>query len=127
MLQLKMSDINSYKFDYNLRRIHEYLFDDTNLKSQMKKYTEEYKEFENAKNREERIEELADCYIVAIGIERFDYSFGTILKDHIKNIAKVFEISEEEFYVAIVEKTKKLQERVWDRDNEGYYKHRDSE
>lgn len=50
---------------------HKKTFPDATLSGQLKKFVEEKEEYENA-DRSHRLEELADMFIVACGISRFD-------------------------------------------------------
>lgn len=65
---------------------HRKLFPKADLEGQMAKYNEEMDELINAKTKEKRTLELADCYICCAGMYRFDRTIA-------------------ETYVAIVEVT----------------------
>lgn len=121
MIKFTLKDaIHFWDMNEKIRKVHEYLFFDTNLMAQMSKYNDEFNEYLNAKDEKERIMELADMYICACGIKRFDYVIGC----HLCNaVLDTFGYSREKILDAIVEKMNILQERKWDRDDNGYYQH----
>lgn len=125
MLEVKESDINSYQFISKVQRIHEYLFDNATLKTQMKKYEEERQEFDEVKyseNRSKMLEELADCYICCVGIMRFNWRIGSDLRDFVINVLGC-DFDKEDILKYVIKKMKILQTRQWKEETPGYYKH----
>lgn len=55
---------------------HEQTFPDATLEGQTDKYNNEYNEYYMAKTKESILEELADMFIVTIGILRLDFREG---------------------------------------------------
>lgn len=54
----------------------EQTFPDANLEGQIDKFSTEYEEYFEANTLEEQAEELADVFVVAFGISRFDLQEG---------------------------------------------------
>lgn len=121
---IKFSEIDTCSI-WNLRdkikKVHEYLFYNTNFDTQLKKYKEECSEFDNAETNEEKIEELADMYICACGISRFDYTLGYQLMEY---VLKCKNHKEQDILIAVTKKMNILQERDWEETEDGYYKHK---
>lgn len=98
--------------------VHEELFPDATLETQCAKFDEEFEEFRTSKNDEETKFELADMFIVACGIRRFNYGiFHMIFYGILQGIPDNHEFAE-----AIVAKMNKNIKRKWDNKN-GLYKH----
>lgn len=104
-----------------IRKVHEYLFYNTNFNSQLKKYKDECSEFEKANTKEQQIEELADMFICACGISRFDYTLGYQLMDY---VLKCKNHKEQDILIAVTKKMNILQEREWEELDDGYYQHK---
>ena len=122
MIRFTVKDVvNVWKLKDKITRVHEYLFYEANLESQIRKYKDEYAEYCNA-DEEGKLEELADMYICACGIERFDYIIGTHLQKFILKLQSSI-YSEDQILEKVVEKMNILQERKWNRDENGYYQH----
>lgn len=102
-------------------KVHEYLFYETNLEAQMRKYKDECEEFCEA-NEENKLEELADMYICACGIERFDYIIGTHLQKYVLELHSSY-YKKDQILEKVIEKMNILQTRSWKKDNKGYYQH----
>lgn len=112
---------------------HRELFKDVTLMSQITKYCEEFNEMEEAikhidENPEAFYEELADMFIVACGILRFNEALG---KSLCKSIADdfIYKKDEEgnnllaELTTRVIEKMNKNIKRVWSKTKDGNYKH----
>ena len=123
-----IKELNAEDFDdfYTLgeavSKVHEQLFPEATLESQIKKFEEEYAEVEYAakvlKSDEETKKELADLFIVACGIKRFSEPLFTILQAGLcKDIPDRLEYAE-----AIVNKINKNIKRKWN-NTDGLYKH----
>ena len=56
---------------------HTKTFPEATLDGQIEKFLEERVEYATAENAEHEIEELADCFIVASGIARFNPVYGS--------------------------------------------------
>ena len=121
MIKFTVKDsVNFWDMNDKIKKVHEYLFYETNLTAQMAKYRDEYNEYMEAKDEEDRIMELADMYICACGIKRFDYAIGS----HLCNaVLDTFGYPREKIIDAIIEKMNILQERKWNKDDKGYYQH----
>lgn len=112
---------------------HQELFKDVTLMSQITKYSEEYNEMEEATrhiddNPDAFYEELADMFIVACGILRFNEALGKCLCKSIADdfIYKRNDKSEDylfELTSRVIEKMNKNIKRVWSKTKDGNYKH----
>ena len=122
MINFTLKDVTD---EWNLRnkilKVHEYLFYEANFDSQIKKYKDEVAEYCNA-NDEDKLEELADMYICACGIGRFDYTIGTHLQKYVLELHSS-QYKKEQILEKVVEKMNILQTRSWKKDNKGYYQH----
>lgn len=112
---------------------HKELFKDVTLMSQITKFSEEYNEMEEAsknidENSEAFYEELADMFIVACGILRFNVALGKCL---CKSIVDDFTYKKDEkgndylsvLTTKVIEKMNKNIKRVWSKTKNGNYKH----
>ena len=120
-------------FIERIRDKHQELFKDVTLKSQITKFSEEYNEMEEAnkyidENPKAFYEELADMFIVACGILRFNEALG---KSLCKSIADDFIYKKDEegndylsvLTTKVIEKMNKNIKRVWSKTKDGNYKH----
>lgn len=122
MINFTLKDIASeWTLRNKIAKVHEYLFYETNLESQMKKYKDECVEYDEA-GEEDRLEELADMFICACGIERFDYTIGTHLQKYVLELHSS-QYKKDQILEKVVEKMNILQTRSWKKDNKGYYQH----
>lgn len=115
------NDINDLILDIQI--VHEELFPQATLLSQVAKYEEENEELQLANTKEDIIKEFADVFIVACGIRRFSTIIGTnLLKQIITSIKK----HDDRIILmeAVCEKMNKNQERDWGEPSSGYYKHK---
>lgn len=112
---------------------HQELFKDVTLMSQITKFSEEYNEMEEAtkhidENPEAFYEELADMFIVACGILRFNAALGKCLCKAITDDF-IYKKDEEdnnllaELTTKVIEKMNKNIKRVWSKTKDGNYKH----
>lgn len=113
--------------------VHRELFKDITLMSQITKFSEEYNEMKEAtkhidENPEAFYEELADMFIVACGILRFNEALGKCLS---KSITDDFIYKKDEkgnnylcvLTTKVIEKMNKNIKRVWSKTKDGNYKH----
>lgn len=120
-------------FMKRVRNKHQELFKDVTLMSQITKFSEEYNEMEEAnkhidENPEAFYEELADMFIVACGIFRFNVALGECL---CKSITDNFIYKKDEegndylgiLATRVIEKMNKNIKRVWSKTKDGNYKH----
>lgn len=120
-------------FMERVRDKHQELFKDVTLMSQITKFSEEYNEMEEAfkhfdENPEAFYEELADMFIVACGILRFNEALGNCL---CKSIVDDFIYKKDEkgndylsvLTTKVIEKMNKNIKRVWSKTKDGNYKH----
>lgn len=120
-------------FIERVRDKHQELFKDVTLMSQITKFSEEYNEMEEAtkhidENPEAFYEELADMFIVACGILRFNEALGICL---CKSITDDFTYKKDkegnnilaELTIRVIEKMNKNIKRVWSKTKNGNYKH----
>ena len=124
---IKKFDLDDYK-DINdlildVQVVHEKLFPQATLASQIAKYEEESEELQLANTMEDIIEEFADVFIVACGIRRFSPILGTDLLKHVITTIKNHK-DKITLMVAVCEKMNKNQERDWGEQSSGYYKHK---
>ena len=120
-------------FMERVRDKHQELFKDVTLMSQITKFSEEYNEMEEAikhidDNPEAFYEELADMFIVACGILRFNEALGKCL---CKSIVDDFTYKKDEegndylsvLTTKVIEKMNKNIKRVWSKTKDDCYKH----
>ena len=115
------NDINDLILDIQI--VHEELFPQATLASQIAKYEEENEELQLADTIEDIIEEFADVFIVACGIRRFSPILGTDLLKHVIDTIKHHE-DKITLMEAVCTKMNKNQERDWGEQSGGYYKHK---
>lgn len=122
MINFTLKDIASeWTLRNKIAKVHEYLFYEANLESQIKKYKDECVEYGEA-SEEDKLEELADMFICACGIERFDYTIGTHLQKYVLELHSSY-YKKDQILEKVVEKMNILQTRSWKKDNRGYYQH----
>ena len=98
----------------NLIALHEMLWPDTNLNQQIKKWEEEYKEFENTVGgTEDEMFEIADMVIVSAGIARFDYCLGIDSLHDTISALDTTEWSVRGLWQAVETKMRKNMKREW--------------
>lgn len=124
---IKKFDLDDYK-DINdlildIQIVHEELFPQATLTSQIAKYEEESEELQLANTMEDIIEEFADVFIVACGIRRFSKILGTDLLKHVINTIRN-DKNKITLMKAVCTKMNKNQERDWGEQSSGYYKHK---
>lgn len=108
---------------------HKKTFPDATLVGQIEKFDEERCEFMNEADADKKILELADMYIVACGVERFDVNKANALKDeivsHLCGFLPDMPLMQrhEMLWVAIREKMRVNRRRKWRKLN-GQYKHK---
>lgn len=109
----------------SIAKWHEQTFPDCELADQLTKFDEESKEYEESNS----MEELADMFIVACGISRFDtvtamayfQIVGALLGEREEIASTVL------FYLAIEKKMTKNRSRVWEKTPCGNYHHTNEE
>lgn len=121
--ELNVNDFEDFQeLAEKIMEVHEELFPDATLESQIEKFEEEFTEVEHAAkvlmSDEETKNELADLYIVACGIKRFSEPLFTIL--HAGLVKDVPD--RQEYAEAIINKMNKNIKRKWNNKN-GLYKH----
>ena len=101
---------------------HETTFPDATLEAQIKKFKVEYLEYRISNPKD--ITELADMFIVACGIARFDYiksfSFFTLIDEILESSSFI----DADFMKAVDEKMEKNRKRIFEYNN-GMYQHRE--
>lgn len=106
----------------SISKWHEETFPDETLDGQVSKYREEFKEWADSNCMD--VFELADMFIVACGISRFDIYRGMFyLADVYDWLRADIPFDTDEFIDAVNEKMKKNRERVWAKTGEGQYHH----
>lgn len=124
---IKKFNLNDYKnindLILDVQIVHEKLFPQATLASQIAKYEEESEELQLANTMEDIIEEFADVFIVACGIRRFSSILGTDLLEQVLTTIKDYD-NKVTLMKAVCEKMNKNQERVWGEPSSGYYKHK---
>ena len=96
---------------------HEETFPEATFEGQKKKFEEEETEWLNA-SEEDKLWELADMFIVACGIARFDCEYALQCFASVNDKVDDWEA----FGIAIIEKMKVNKKRQWSKGN-GEYKH----
>ena len=132
--ELEQTNYESLKdFIERIVNKHKELFPDVTLMSQIAKFSEEYDEMIEADKHineelDKFLEELADMFIVACGILRFNEALGKCL---CKSIVDDFVYKEDdagnnylsELTTKVIEKMNKNIKRVWNKTADGNYKH----
>lgn len=125
---------NLLDFMKRVRDKHQELFKDVTLMSQISKFSEEYNEMIEALKLAENgntdlfYEELADMFIVACGILRFNEALGQCV---CKSIVDDFTYKKDEegnnflaeLAIRVIKKMNKNIKRVWSKTKDGNYKH----
>lgn len=109
----------------SIAKWHEETFPDCELADQLTKFDEESKEYEESNS----MEELADMFIVACGIARFD---SVIALEYFAEVYKLLKkwkriATVSVFHMVIDEKMKKNRSRVWEKTPLGNYHHTNTE
>ena len=115
------NDINDLILDIQI--VHEKLFPQATLVSQVAKYEEKSEELQLANTKEDIIEEFADVFIVACGIRRFSSILGT---DLLKQVITTIRRHDDKITLmeAVCEKMNKNQESDCGELSSDYYKHK---
>lgn len=100
---------------------HKNTFKDESLEGQLKKYDEEKEEF--VKSDKKDLSELADMFIVACGIARFDMLNGIYALNNVNFWRGVSGFDTLKLCEAIEKKMEKNRKRVWVKSGEGHYHH----
>lgn len=100
---------------------HEDTFKDATLEGQIKKFNVEYLEYRMSNPKD--ITELADMFIVACGIARFDYIKSFSRFTLIDEILEFSSFTDSVFRKAVDEKMKINRQRKWNFEN-GFYQHK---
>ena len=112
------TDIKVNEFVNMIKDCHEKLFPDASLLTQCEKFEEEFEEFETTNYNDTK--ELADLFIVACGIYRFNKAIGECLCTSILSSFYKDDLKLSIFANVVVDKMNKNIDRVWDNKN-GYY------
>ena len=100
---------------------HSQMFPDATLKDQMDKYEEERKEWLDSDCNDPS--ELADMFVVACGLARFDMYTGLCALENVIFWANNKSISMSKLVEAVEKKMKKNRKRVWNKTGNGTYHH----
>lgn len=101
---------------------HKQTFPDATLDGQMEKWNEELKEFRETNYRSAY--ELADMFIVACGIARFDTVLGLYYLSEIYDwLGSDIMFGDKEFIDGVEKKMAKNRKRVWNNTADGTYHH----
>lgn len=103
---------------------HKETFPDATLDGQIVKFEEETKEWENTSwGVYDEVEELADLFIVACGIMRFDMLTGMEYMDLVFLKPGVTNYDGRDLWEAVIKKMEKNRARTWKKTTEGTYHH----
>lgn len=101
---------------------HEQTFPDATLEGQLEKYQEEQKEW--ILSGEKDLSELADMFIVACGIARFDIHEGVFyISDVYEWVNGDLQLSMPQLVAEVERKMAKNRKRVWNKTAVGSYHH----
>ena len=101
---------------------HRETFPDATLDGQLSKYQEEQQEFVESDYKD--LSELADMFIVACGIARFDIQEGIFYMVDIYDwLDSDLPYSDKDFINEVERKMEKNRKRVWKKTAEGTYHH----
>lgn len=101
---------------------HKETFPDATLEGQVDKFVDEQVECTNAKNADEKIDELADMFIVACGIGRFSQQDFICDISLIKELMDQHNISCVRLEAAVNKKMEVNRQRKWGK-RDGKYQH----
>ena len=102
---------------------HTETFPEATLDGQIEKFLEERVEYATAENAEHEIEELADCFIVACGIARFNPVYGSrFLGETFNAFTQNHNVTIAKLQDAIDAKMKTNRKRKWGK-GKGNYQH----
>lgn len=109
----------------SIAKWHQETFPDATMEDQLRKFDEEMEEYE----RSPSYEELADMFIVACGLCRFDLivalSYFTIVATALNERKEIY--SGAIFPIKVAEKMKKNRNRTWEKTPQGNYHHTNTE
>lgn len=105
---------------------HNETFPKATLEGQRRKFKEEFEEFVAAEDPEHKLAELADMYIVACGIKRFDESLALHLIGRVLEFGADADFTIKELLCAIDKKMEINKARKWS-GKDGCYHHRPEE
>lgn len=113
---------NGVKLVDDIIKVHNELYPNATLLTQIKKYEEEYAELVASVDTGDVVKEFADLFIVSCGIRRFSEAVG---KDLGAGILKSITDNEDKLILmeAVCRKMNENQKRVWKETKDGYYKH----
>ena len=110
----------------SIAKWHEETFPDATLDGQKVKYTEELHEWEESQY--EDISELADMFIVACGIARFDLAQGLLyMADLYDQFVGNDSIGVDEVMSKVEQKMEKNRKRIWEKVGDGTFHHTNKE
>lgn len=109
----------------SIAKWHEETFPDATLEGQLKKYDEEKEEF--AKSDRKDLSELADMFIVACGVARFDMCWGIYTLNNVSFWRDVSGFDTRKLCEAIEKKMEKNRKRVWEKIGNGTFHHTNKE
>lgn len=102
---------------------HKETFPDATYDGQRAKFWEELQEFDTAKSYRDMVEELADMFIVACGIIRFDTVEAMVQIACVRERGNAKMILWADFETIVDVKMKKNRKRVWNKTGNGTYHH----
>ena len=109
----------------SIAKWHQETFPDATMEDQLRKFDEEMEEYE----RSPSYEELADMFIVACGLCRFDLivalSYFTIVATALNERKEIY--SSAIFPIKVAEKMEKNRRRTWEKTPQGNYHHTNTE
>lgn len=105
----------------SIAKWHEKTFPDATLEGQLQKYQEEQHEWVESDYTD--ITELADMFIVACGIARFDIQEGVFYMYDIHAWLDDNGVNVSDFIEAVQKKMEKNRKRVWNKTDNGTYHH----
>lgn len=103
----------------------EFAFPDATLYGQIEKYNTEFEEYFGANTDSDKLKELADVFIVAFSISRFDIGEGLYYIDDAWQLYSDSPFSLDEVVEAIENKMAINRQRKWKKQN-GQYQHEDN-
>jgi hypothetical protein len=99
-------------------------FPDATLEGQLKKFDEESMEFSNTSSgTPDELEELADMFIVACSVMRFDMVEGMDCLDVVFMRLGVTMFGGTDLWKTVEHKMEKNRKRVWEKSGDGKYHH----
>ncbi len=124
--EIKMAMLTAWAYELDeIKEWNEETFPDATLSGQLAKLEEEFKEFYEAEEVDEKEKELADVFIVLGGLRRWESYVGRFIEDKFAEEMHFCVIGS--LLDAIKKKMKINRKRVWKKSGDGKFHHTNKE